>query len=276
MKCAHVRSALSGKMKRSMVPTPVHELADTVLASYLPEDLIQQRVHNIRRDALVHSHYLREPDFKAIHPQDLEFLFQSYDQQFFTGLCGRALAGRTLHFRLSRRMTRAGGKTARYTTRTGEVSYEISIASSILFDGFGGADRLVTVCGIECRSRLEALQRIFEHEMVHLAEQLCWGNSNCSAERFQDIAARFFLHRAHTHNLITRRERAAEMGIRIGSIVSFNFEGRQLTGRVNRITKRATVLVTDSDGKLYSDGFKYKAYYVPLGCLKSVMAHPAP
>jgi hypothetical protein len=30
---------------------------------------------------------------------------------------------------------------ARYTTRAAEVSYEISIATSILFDGFGGMDR---------------------------------------------------------------------------------------------------------------------------------------
>jgi hypothetical protein len=155
------------------------------------------------------------------------------------------------------------------------VSYEISIASTILFDGFSGTDRLVAVCGIECRSRLEALQRIFEHEMVHLAEQLCWATSNCAAERFQAIAARFFLHRAHTHNLITRRERAAEVGIRIGSHVTFIFEGRQLTGRVNRITKRATVLVADPDGVSYSDGLKYRTYYVPLASLKSVMVHPA-
>jgi hypothetical protein len=268
---------MSGKMEGFMLPTaaPAHALANAILVADLPENLIQQRVQRIRRDLLAHSNYLREPDFKAIHPLDLEFLFGAYDEQFFAGLCRRALDGKSLHFRLSRRMTHAGGKTARFTSRVGEVSYEISIASTILFDGFGGTDRLVTVCGIECQSRLEALQRIFEHEIVHLVEQLCWGTSNCAAERFQAIAARFFLHRAHTHNLITRRERAAVVGIRIGSLVTFEFEGRQLTGRVNRITKRATVLVADPDGVSYSDGLKYRTYYVPLASLKSVMAHPA-
>jgi|SRR5579862_6153198 len=254
---------------------PAHTLAETILIANLPESSIRQRVLNIQRDLLTHSNHLREPDFKAIHPRDLEFLFEAYDQQFFGGLCRRALEGRRLHFRLSPRMTRAGGKTARYTTRTGEVSFQISIASSILFDGFGGQDRLVTVCGIECQSRLEALQRIFEHEMVHLAEQLCWATTNCAADRFQGIAARYFLHRAHTHTLITRRERAAELGIRIGSLVTFDFEGRQLTGRVNRITKRATVLVADPAGQSYSDGLRYKTYYVPLGRLQSAIAHAA-
>ena len=165
-------------------------------------------------------------------------------------------------------MTRAGGKTVRFTSRTGEVRYEIAIASSILFDGFGGMDRSVSVCGLECENRLEALQRVFEHELVHLTEQLCWQSSNCAAPRFQNIAARIFLHRAHTHDLITRRERALVSGIRIGSPVTFTFEGRRLMGRVNRITKRATVLVEDPDGVKYSNGLRYRTYYVPIACLE--------
>ena len=100
--------------------------------------------------------------------------------------------------------------------------------------------------------------------MVHLIEQLCWQTSNCAAPRFQDIARRHFLHRAHTHKLITRRERAAQSGIRVGSRVTFLFEGRPLTGRVNRLTKRATVLVEDPEGERFSDGRRYRKYYVPI------------
>jgi hypothetical protein len=148
-------------------------LADAVASMRLPEELIQQRVRRIQQDLLAHSRYLRESDFTAIHPGDLEFLFDAYDEQFFSRLCRHALAGRRLSFRLAPRMTRAGGKTVRFTTWTGEVRYEIAIASSILFDGFGEMDRRVSVCGLECENRLEALQRVFEHEMVHLIEQLC-------------------------------------------------------------------------------------------------------
>jgi hypothetical protein len=243
-------------------------LADAVASMRLPEELIQQRVRRIQQDLLTHSRYLRESDFTAIHPSDLEFLFDAYDEQFFSRLCRQALAGRRLSFRLAPRMTRAGGKTVRFTTRTGEVRYEIAIASSILFDGFDEMDRRVSVCGLECENRLEALQRVFEHEMVHLIEQLCWQITDCSAPRFQEIAARIFLHRAHTHDLITRRERALASGIRIGSSVTFTFEGRRLMGRVNRITKRATVLVEDPEGVKFSDGLRYRSYYVPIACLK--------
>ena len=108
------------------------------------------------------------------------------------------------------------------------------------------------------------------------AEQLCWQESDCAATRFQDIAARHFLHRDHTHSLVTRRERAAEAGIRIGSRVSFIFEGHELTGRVNRITKRATVLVQDPEGSQFSDGSRYKTYYVPLVHLKISESHGTP
>jgi len=112
---------------------------------------------------------------------------------------------------------------------------------------------------------------------VHLGEQLCWETSDCARARFQDVAGRLFGHRAHTHSLITRKERAAESGIRPGSRVTFTFEGKRLTGLVNRITKRATVLVEDPAGMRYSDGSHYKAYYVPIAWLERLPdAHTTP
>ena len=42
--------------------------------------------------------------------------------------------------------------------------------------------------------RHDALQRIVEHETVHLVEQLRWRDTNCSGSRFQAIARRLFGH----------------------------------------------------------------------------------
>jgi hypothetical protein len=243
-------------------------LAELVTSMRLPEELIEQRVSEIQRDLLAQSRHLRAVNFSAIHSADLEFLFTAYDTRFLGGLTRPALAGHALTFRLSPRMTRAGGTTTRLISRTGEVRHDIAIASSMLFDAFAHADRSVSVAGLECCNRLDALQRVMEHEMVHLIEQLCWGSSNCSARRFQEIAARVFRHRAHTHNLVTRWERASTVGIVVGSRVTFTFEGRQLTGRVNRITKRATVLVEEPNGVRFSNGLRYKTYYVPIPWLK--------
>lgn len=243
-------------------------LIEAVLSFDRPEAWIRENLLQIHQDVRSQSQHLREAHFTSIHPRDLEFLFAAYDDRFLAGLCRRALDGRPIRFRLAKRMTRAGGKTSRITTRAGEVSFEIAVAVSMLFDAFGQTDRTITVCGVECADRLEALQRIFEHELVHLMEQLCWEKSDCAAARFQDIARRFFLHRSHTHDLVTRRERAANAGIRIGARVSFLFDGQKLTGRVNRITKRVTVLVEDPAGAGYSDGKRYKTYYVPIHLLE--------
>ena len=49
--------------------------------------------------------------------------------------------------------------------------------------------------------------------------------------------------------------------------VSFELDGRHPFGRVNRITRRATVLVEDPRGMLFDDGKRYLTFYVPLPLL---------
>ena len=250
---------------------PTEELSRLLLTREPGEAAVRGLTDEIASDLISGSSHVRAPNFTEIGPDDLASLFAAYDARFLDGLCGRILGPDTLSFRLSGRMTRAGGKTTRFERRGQSAPrFEIAVATSILFDGFGEDDRDVTACGLPCRHRLDALQRIFEHELVHLAEWLCRGQSHCGRARFQGIARRLFLHRAHTHELITRSERAARDGIVVDSRVTFAFRGQSLTGRVNRITKRATVLVEDARGLRWSDGRRYTRYYVPLGELRLV------
>lgn len=236
---------------------------------------IRSWTKGIGQRLLFESPYAREPNFTRLHVDDLSHLFVAYDSRFLNGLCGLLLGPQGVTFRLSNRMTRAGGKTTCFRRPDGTRHFEIAIATSILFDGFLADDPEVTVGGLPCRDRLEALQRLFEHELVHLAEWLCWDESHCGRTRFQDIAARLFSHRAHTHQLITRSERAAKLGFTVGARVKFRYQGRWLNGRVNRITKRATVLVDDPTGEVWSDGRRYGRYYVPLGELRPVLVDQA-
>ena len=229
---------------------------------------IRAWTREIGRELLAASSWIDEPDFTAIHPDDLAFLFDAYDRRFLRGFARRRLVPEALSFRLSSRMTRAGGQTTHRVQADGRADYEIAISTEILFNGFADGDPPVSVAGIPCANRLEALQRIFEHEIVHLVEYLATGTSNCRARPFQELAHRLFRHRNHTHSLITRAERAAQRGIRIGSRVAFLYQGQRLAGRVNRVTKRATVLVEDPEGDRYSDGGRYRKYYVPLAGLE--------
>ena len=222
----------------------------------------------IGQELVTASSRISGPNFTAIHTDDLAFLLDAYDRRFLKGFVRRRLAAEALVFRLSSRMTRTGGKTTRRPRADGGADYEIAISTEILFNGFADDDPRVSVAGIPCANRLEALQRIFEHEIVHLVEFLRTGDSKCGALPFQELAYRLFRHRNHTHKLITRAERAAQHGIRVGSRVSFSHRGKRVAGRVNRITKRATVLVEDPQGERYSDGKRYRKHYVPLVALE--------
>ncbi len=181
-----------------------------------------------------------------------------------------------VHFRLSSRMTTTAGKTIRSQPhpRPGDLvprppSYEIAISTLLLFQSFRAPGQSVVVSGRACHNRLEALQRTFEHELLHLAEFLAWGRSNCTEPNFHQLVREIFAHDGVYHDLVTPRQlAAAEHGIRVGDRVQFDHEGRTYVGRVNRITRRATVLVADPNGPLYSDGKHYARFYVPLAWLR--------
>lgn len=243
-------------------------MKDYVVASELSPLEVSERTREIYQKVLSESRTMDSGNFTRIHTKDVERLFHLYDAAFFDEKCRQQLGGRTLRFRLSKRMTSSGGSTSRFRTPADSRAsrherFEIAFATSLLFQTFHPGDRAVAICGIPCHDRLEALQRVMEHELVHLVEMLIWRSSKCSRGRFQSIARRFFGHTDHRHQLITPRERAlTAFGVRAGQRVSFSFEGRQLVGRVNRITKRATVLVEDSNGQRYSDGKRYTKFYV--------------
>lgn len=247
---------------------------------YAP-DVVSAKTTEIARAATTSSHFLRSANFTVISPGDLLRLFDLYDRAFFEGFLRRAVAERAggrLGFRLAPRMTRAGGKTFRTRRRVGrglnaahETSYEIAISTRLLFLSFDDASRPVTVCGLPCTDRLCAMQRIMEHEMLHLLEMLVWDASSCAAARFKSMARNIFGHGASTHDLVTPSERAvAKFHLRIGDAVSFEFDGRPLRGTVNRVDRRATVLVESEKGVRYTNGKRYEKFYIPLGMLRKV------
>jgi hypothetical protein len=110
-----------------------------------------------------------------------------------------------------------------------------------------------------------------EHELVHLIEMVLWDKSSCSQGRFHSITRRFFGHTENMHQLIAPKERAiVKFGIKPGMKVRFRFDGEECTGIVNRISKRATVLVEDDRGQRYTNGKHYAKFYVPVQSLEAV------
>jgi uncharacterized protein (DUF433 family) len=240
---------------------------------------IQQKTQVIYAATLRESRHIRAGNFDAIAAADVERLFHAYDEAFFDGLFPRLLKQEDvvgLTFRISPTMTSAGGKTKyrhQQVRSPGGVrtvtTYELAVSAPLLFQTFREEGHSATVVGLPCADRLEALQRIVEHELIHLLELLVWRDSSCSRERFQRLAANLFAHTASKHQLVTQYEIAhQEYGIKVGDRVTFDYEGVRHTGTVNRITKRVTVLVEDPRGTRYSNGKHYLKFYVPLPMLE--------
>lgn len=258
-----------------MMPPALQQFVETQVLA--PEDVLT-RTRSIYDAVLGQSKHLDGGNFTRVHPADLGCLFNLYDQRFFEGGIRNLLGNAPLKFRLSQRMTQVGGKAIRRVFRDcgGNITrteYEIAVSTALLFETFQEDERPIVVSGLPCGDRLEAMQRITEHEITHLIEGLVWEPSSCAAPRFQSIANRFFGHTDHRHHLITPREKALrKFGIKPGDQVSFHFEGRRYVGIVNRITKRATVLVEGSRGTPYSNGKRYEKFYIPVETLERVEA----
>jgi len=258
-----------------------NHLKRTITTIAFSQEKVSEKTRNIYSKVIEHSKCINEGNFTQISAEDLEFLFDQYDTAFFSGLLRKLLEsekGGTLNFTLSKRMTKAGGKTKFFKKQTKignklheEPIYEISIAITLLFHTFSDINRNITINGIVCNDRLEALQRIFEHEVIHLVELLVWRKSSCSAPHFKTLVKSIFAHTETTHQLVTQQERAiVKYGINIGDKVEFQYKNAKYIGIVNRITKRATVLVEHEDGRLYSDKKRYVKFYIPLSMLKKV------
>lgn len=231
---------------------------------------VQKRQQQIFESTLSLSRCMDQPNFTRVGRDDLQRMILLYDQLFFDSKLLARARREGISFGWSSRMTRNAGKTVTHypNGRQGGRKFEIVLSSTLLFQTFEDVRRPVEVTGLICKNRLEAMQRVVEHELVHLGEMLVWDTSSCSLRRFHGIANRFFGHKRHQHDLITQTERAAsKFRLKTGSRVRFKFEGQVLTGIVNRITRRATVLVEDPRGTQFTDGKRYRRYYVPLESL---------
>jgi hypothetical protein len=229
----------------------------------------------IRDHLLRHSRYIQSPNFVRCSDTDLRMLYERYDQHFFDRQLRAHLAAQSatpLALRFTGRLRSSGGVTRR-VRRRGEsrFSYAIEISHNVLFENFRTPEETAVVTGIECQDRVDALMRVMEHELLHLAEYLAFGETRCAGERFQSAAFSLFGHTAHQHAMLTRRTRTLRStSLRPGHRVRFTHEGQALVGMINRINTRATVLVESPRGTRYTDGRSYIKFYVPLPALEPV------
>ncbi len=243
--------------------------------THLPEINYSQKeilakTNKIYMNLLNYSERISEGNFTKISVEDLRFLFEQYNKDFFSGLVEDLLNKEQkykLIFRLSSRMTKSGGSTSKIIKKD-QTIYKINISSYLLFQSFSDIKRTIKINGIICKDRIEALQRIFEHELIHLLELLIEGDSSCSSDSFKILAKQIFLHTGNKHELITQEERAfLKFSIKVGDKVSFEYNTKKYIGIVDRITKRATVLVKDKNNSKNTNEKGFLKFYTPISML---------
>ncbi|NMD42256.1 MAG: SprT family zinc-dependent metalloprotease [Firmicutes bacterium] len=244
---------------------------DLSALQYLPEEILEKR-EAVRRTLLQRSSRITDGCISIIHQSDLALLFELYDQIFFHRYFRDHFRGK-ISFSLSSQMTKSAGKLLYRkdlpALSPGEERYELRISALLLFS-YGSLERDKVVNGITTRDSLEALQLVFEHELIHLIELRRFKKSSCSQARFQTLAFNIFGHTGSTHQLPAIAEIGRERyGLAVGDWVSFQFEGERLSGVINRITKRATVMVPHKSGDFQDqEGKRYRKYYIALSLLE--------
>lgn len=246
-------------------------MIDLINQKHCAEDIIKKRA-KISRQLMRDSENIRSEVITAISPLDLKLMFDLYDAFFFGGWFKGSYRG-NLKFSLSRRMTRSAGLTICPKNiaelKPEELALEIRIGVDFLFN-YGALEGPIPVNGIDTSNSLQALQLVFEHELCHVIEYICFQASKCSGDRFMTIANNIFGHTARYHNLPSYRQIAHQkLMLNIGDTVSFTFKGKKLKGILNSINKRATILVPDKKGCFVDkQGNRYSKYYVPLKILE--------
>ncbi|MBC7765124.1 MAG: hypothetical protein H7Y41_01470 [Hyphomonadaceae bacterium] len=233
---------------------------------------IKQLRNQVRTAFLEKSKGVQGNDVTKLSPKDVETLFWLYDALFLSHWITQHLKGK-LSFSLSTKMTKAAGKIIypqKITLMKPEdVKLDIRIATDF-FNEYEAVSREKLVNGLPTSDALEALQMVLEHELCHLLELLQFGSTSCAKPCFKQMANSLFGHQSSKHALPTNGEIASEqLGLNIGDVVEFAFEGKACKGILHRIHKRAVVMVFDKKGR-FVDNHKnhYTKFLVPLALLR--------
>lgn len=232
---------------------------------------INSKREYIKKNLFTQSRFVKSEDFTSISDRDLYILYNLYDDIFLDSWLKNNFKGK-IKLTLSRQLTRAAGNTKTKKNiamiKPEDIEFEIKISLNHLIN-FDKTDRDKYVGGIKVNNKLDSLMLVFEHELCHVIEFLIYKKSNCSKQPFKSLISDLFGQSESHHKLVTTREaNFSQYGLVPGDWVSFEYAGDELTGFINKINKRATVMSPSQHGK-YVDksGQHYTKYYIPLSCL---------
>lgn len=145
------------------------------------------------------------PNFTFLNNVDLERLFHLYNQSFFNNALPK-----NVRLNISKKQTRIGGSCS-----AKGCNYVIKISEPIISGITESSDK--TVNGLICRSRLECLQLILEHEIIHLVINSSHENLKSGVlpkiydthgDLFKQLTLVYFGHTSIYHQLLNSEQSA--------------------------------------------------------------------
>jgi len=223
-----------------------------------PKSTINQTKYDILRhikdEFERHVTYNNKRFYTNPEQRDLEYLFSLYDDHYFSGYLGK---DQKIYLKYSNKLTRSAGS-VKYSKRKSEA--KISVSLPLIFGTYFCNPKSFLVNGITCKNPTEALMRVLEHEITHLVEFIMYGISNCNKPQFLKIAYDLFGHTKNKHELgqITNHDKL-DIRFKKGDMVTFPFQGKNITGKIINIRKNITVEV--------SNPYQTKKFYVPISMI---------
>lgn len=232
---------------------------------------INEKREQIKKLLYDKSSNIKSENFNKVSEKDLYILFELYDEIFLEGWFKQNYKGK-IKFVLSRQLTRAAGNTRTKKNiaqiQDKDIEFEVKISLNHL-SNFNKINRTKYVGGIKADSVLDSLLLVFEHELCHVIEFIVLKKSSCKKKPFKDLIYNLFGQWESTHKLVSSNEvNAQEFGLKPGDSVKFLYNGIYISGFIQKINKRATVMSPDKQGS-YIDKLerRYKKFYVPLDSL---------
>lgn len=185
-------------------PSPVAQRMGS-LCEYMTRRLPPDEI-DIRR-ALVVNRYAKSTNLVGMNKDDLETLFNLYDDIFFENSFRGYFrdSGSPFSIFFSKTLTKTAGRCTRKPRPICEYSIEISIKIMAgLFSPTATGQNVHAANGLICRTRLGCLQLVLEHEMIHLLQFIyiaCSSRQEHGPE-FKTLVKNIFGHTETTHDLL--------------------------------------------------------------------------
>lgn len=202
----------------------------------------------------------------------IEYILILYDNEFLEGFLFYNHIN--VDCKISNRLKKSAGITKyRIIKQKSNIVKEFKIIiAKELFNNFD-REKKHMVCGNLPDNSFEAMLYVIEHELCHIIEFYFFGKSSCKRSRFKKMSYNIFKHISSVHNIPSiYSKNAGEIGIDIGSKISFVDNGIEKKGKIINVGPKVTVIVESKYGKWISnDKKRYDKQKILFSDIKGVI-----